>query len=90
MRLVPALWAITLYVSVNAHEEDETMIGKAGLLLVVSTVWLPPVFAQSGVGGPNKQQSYVGGLKAQTNPVVPTGRGGATHPTQSAVKAPKK
>ena len=66
------------------------MIGKAGLLLVVSAVWLPPVFAQSGVGGLNKQQSYVGGPKTQTNPIVPTGRGGATHPAQSAVKAPKK
>ena len=66
------------------------MIGKACLLLVVSTLWLPPVFAQSAVGGPNKRQSYVGGPKAQTNPVVPTGRRGATNPPQSAVKAPKR
>jgi len=63
------------------------------LCVVLVLLWLAPSlapsFAQVAVGGPRKNQNYVGGPTAQKNPVVPDlHRQAATSQSKSA--APKK
>jgi hypothetical protein len=66
------------------------MIGRTYFVVVVAAIWLSPTFAQSSLGGPKKQQNFIGGPTSQKNPVVPSGRGEVTNPTQSVAKKPKK
>jgi hypothetical protein len=58
------------------------MTGKACVLVVLSSLWITPSFAQAAVGGAKKNQNYIGGPVAQKhnyigspvtqkNPVVP-------------------
>ena len=47
------------------------MIGKAYLLVILTSLWITPCLAQAAVGGPKKSQNYIGGPVAPKNAVVP-------------------
>lgn len=56
-------------------EGVRNMIGKACVLVILGSLWMAPSSAQAVVGGPKKNQYYVGGAVAPKNPVVPLQRG---------------
>lgn len=65
------------------------MIGKACLLVILSSLWITPSFAQAAVGGPKKNQNYVGGPVTQKSPVVAPRRGDVARTGQSTQRPPK-
>jgi hypothetical protein len=70
-------------------QESDPMI-RACVIIVVSSLWISISFAQSSVGGPKKNQNYVGGPIAQQNPVVARRRGEAMKTGQSASRIQKR
>jgi hypothetical protein len=65
------------------------MIRRAWVFLIVSSMCISVSFAQGSVGGPKKNQNYVGGPTAQKNPVVPIPRGNIAVTSKSASKTRK-
>ena len=62
------------------------MIGKACLLVILTSLWITPCLAQAAVGGPKKSQNYIGGPVAPKNPVVPPRPGEAVRTGPSIQK----
>ena len=65
------------------------MIGKTCVLVILSCLWITPNFAQAIVGGPKKNQNYIGGPIAAKNPIVPPRRGEVVR-TESPAQKPAK
>ena len=65
------------------------MIRKVFFLAIVGNLWISPSFAQAALGGPSKSQNYIGGSKAQKNPVVPPPRGAVLKTEGNTQKPPK-
>ena len=70
------------------RERRKNLIGKAYVLAILH-LWTAPCFAQAAVGGPKKNQNYIGGLVAPKNPVVPSRRGDVVRTGQTAARPPK-
>jgi hypothetical protein len=66
------------------------MIGKACVVVIVSSLWIAPSLAQATVGGPKKNQNYVGGSVASKNPVVPPRRGEVVRTEPTIQRSPKQ
>jgi hypothetical protein len=62
------------------------MIGKACLLVILTSLSITPCLAQAAVGGPKKSQNYIGGPVAPKNPVVPPRPGEAVRTGPSTQK----
>ena len=65
------------------------MIGKSCVLILLSSLWITPSFAQAVVGGPKKNESYIGGPVASKNPIVPPRKGDAAN-TEHSTRRPQK
>jgi len=65
------------------------MIAKGCALLILSSLWMTPSFAQTAIGGPKKAQNYVGGPVTPKNPVVPLRRGEVEKTTTPMQGLPK-
>jgi len=65
------------------------MIGKACVLVILSSLWTTPSFAQAAVGGPKKNQNYIGGPIAAKNPIIPPRRGEVVRAQSPAQRPPK-
>lgn len=66
------------------------MIGKACALVILTSLWTTPSFAQAAVGGPKKSQNYVGGPVAAKNPIVPPRRGEVVRTEPPTQRLPKR
>lgn len=95
--LVSALISAIAQIVEKASKQDRIRNGhkkwsQAGLFVLAGALWFSPAFAQSAIGGPHKQQNYVGGATPQKNPVVPAPRGATPlpPPTQSAPRLPQR
>jgi len=66
------------------------MIRRAWVFFVISSLWISVGFAQGTVGGPKKNQNYLGGPTAQSNPVVPPRRGEIAGTGGATLKKPKR
>jgi hypothetical protein len=77
------------------------MTGKACVLVILSSLWIAPSFAQAVVGGPKKGQNYVGGPVTQNhnfiggpttqkNTIVPPRHGDVVRTGQPTRGSPKR
>src|ERR1700752_910353 len=70
--------------------ERRAMTRWGYLLIVVSTLWLSPTFAQSAVAETNNHQNFFSSPAALRNPVVPARPGEVTTSIQPTPKRPSR